>query len=294
MCLTKTPNSWPSCLKFRHRISHTLAAIGCNCGMTCAGSRLLPEVARKTSGAFTCPTTHKVVIAGTKKRYRRRQEEQFKGKRPLVRRCPAGVFDQIAGSERVSRNTTASHATLPTLPSTRLRGAPATAAAARRSFAVDAKVKIGSRSTGAIPVLASVSSTAVAAHARTGIGTSRKKAAVAIAVSPTSEITGLEQIDSYSRGGGHHVVRGDRHLRKHRRGNRDGRGSGPVKIWCCPTTSSLREEACADLAGMAKPGLWRNYMHPPWERNDGHFELERLKERFKADRKVGAVGWKVT
>ncbi|CAM9499456.1 unnamed protein product, partial [Scytosiphon promiscuus] len=111
--------------------------------------------------------------------------------------------------------------------------------------------------------------------------------------SPTSNDEVSDKIGIRFRGGDHRDVGGARQVRKHSRGDCDECSSGRVKIWCCPTTSSLREEACADLAGMARPRLWRTCIHPPSEKNAGYVELERLKERFKASRKRQVAGAKL-
>ncbi|CAN0065739.1 unnamed protein product, partial [Ascophyllum nodosum] len=59
----------------------------------------------------------------------------------------------------------------------------------------------------------------------------------------------------------------------------------PSNIWRCPSTSSLTEEASADLSNMSNPRLWRK---PSLSEvcNAARDELETMKERFKADKKV--------
>lgn len=248
-----------------------------------------------------CPVTQKAAVAGTQRRCRRRRQGKSKGSKCLVMRYPPGAVDQTGCTERFTRNTTISSTSLPGVRLVRLREAsavaPAEKAAAVRgptSFTNGTKTQFGSRSTGAIPAIPSLSSTAVAGHISPGTRTSLKSAAFDITASTTLNEKGLEQSGHCFPVSDRCDAGGNRHLRKQRRGNRDGRSSGPVKIWCCPTTSSLREEACADLAGMAKPGLWRTNAHPPWEQHPGCVELERLKERFKADRKVNMMRWRTT
>ncbi|CAM9410347.1 unnamed protein product [Ectocarpus sp. 13 AM-2016] len=80
--------------------------------------------------------------------------------------------------------------------------------------------------------------------------------------------------------------------RKQRRGNRQGKGTGPVKIWCCPSTSALREEACANLNAMIRPGLWREQAPRTEKLDAGNRQLERLRESYKSDRKRGVAGGK--
>ncbi|CAM9308464.1 unnamed protein product [Ectocarpus fasciculatus] len=80
--------------------------------------------------------------------------------------------------------------------------------------------------------------------------------------------------------------------RKQRRGNRQGKGTGPVKIWCCPSTSALREEACANLNAMTRPGLWREKAHRSEKVDAGYRQLERLRESYKSDRQRGVAGGK--
>eukprot|EP00903_Cladosiphon_okamuranus_P020045 g18412.t1 len=107
--------------------------------------------------------------------------------------------------------------------------------------------------------------------------------------------------DSHSRFDEHRHNGSDRPLQKKRLGNDTGistgaggggGGGGPVKIWRCPSTSSLREEACADLKGMDRPGLWRGPRQSSEELKAGYDQLHRLKERFKADRKRRVAGVK--
>lgn len=140
-----------------------------------------------------------------------------------------------------------------------------------------ATAKNVSRSTGAIPVLPALSSTVT-------VGNGASCSSVG---NPACEEDPGRRGYNFNRdvcgGDG-----GEWPRRKQRRGNHDAGGgsSGPVKIWCCPTTASLREEACADLSGMARPGLWQSWKHGTEEREAGQHQLERLRERFKADRKV--------
>ncbi|CAM9388486.1 unnamed protein product [Ectocarpus sp. 12 AP-2014] len=81
-------------------------------------------------------------------------------------------------------------------------------------------------------------------------------------------------------------------VRKQRRGNRQGKGAGLVKIWCCPSTSALREEACANLNAMIRPGLWREQAQRSDKLDAGYRQLKRLRESYKSDRKRGVAGGK--
>lgn len=65
---------------------------------------------------------------------------------------------------------------------------------------------------------------------------------------------------------------------------------GPEGIWLCPSTTSLREEARANLEAMGRPKLW----HCPSGsavREAAREELAYLQDRFKAAKKVvGSLG----
>lgn len=61
--------------------------------------------------------------------------------------------------------------------------------------------------------------------------------------------------------------------------------SGPGQIWRCPSTSSLGEEARANLNSMAKPGMWRNQSGSAM-RQAAKVELENMRERYKAEQKA--------
>jgi len=136
----------------------------------------------------------------------------------------------------------------------------------RTTDTAGAMAKHGSRSTGAIPVLPALSSTVPADNGASSSSVGN----------PASEEGPKRRGSSFDRkacgGGG-----GERRRRKQRRGNHDSGGGG---------SASLREEACADLSGMARPGLWQSWKHGEEEREAGQQQLERLRERFKADRKV--------
>lgn len=155
--------------------------------------------------------------------------------------------------------------------------------------AVDQAI-IGSRSTGEIPDLKCLSTTVSdGAFSCGGMGTERKEGFRGL-VAPTSnnEELGQKHCSRPGNDRGNGVV-GRPLQRKHRRGNRQGKGTGPVKIWCCPSTSALREEACANLNAMARPGLWREQAHRSEKLDAGYRQLERLRESYKSDRKVGAA-----
>lgn len=64
-------------------------------------------------------------------------------------------------------------------------------------------------------------------------------------------------------------------------------GGGPRRIWCCPSTSAMREEARANLSGMAKPDLWRS-PSVSGVRDAARVELESMRGRYRAENKVGA------
>lgn len=155
---------------------------------------------------------------------------------------------------------------------------------------VDQAAIIGSRSTGELPDLKCLS-TAVsdAAFSCGGMGTKKKEFYRGL-VAPTSnnEELGQERCSRPRNDRGNGVGRPPQ-PRKQRRGNRQGKGTGPVKIWCCPSTSVLREEACANLNAMTRPGLWREQVQRSEKLDAGYRQLERLRESYKSDRKVGAA-----
>ncbi|CBJ48584.1 n/a [Ectocarpus siliculosus] len=112
-------------------------------------------------------------------------------------------------------------------------------------------------------------------------------------VAPTSNNEGLgEEHCSRPRNDRGNGVGRPPQARKQRRGNRQGKGTGPVKIWCCPSTSALREEACANLNAMTRPRLWREQAQRSEKLDAGYRQLERLRESYKSDRERGVAGGK--
>lgn len=254
--------------------------------MTCAAPRLLPDAARRISGAIACPQTHKLVTVAAGKQRHRPHPWRSRGAKPAARPLPAGGTLEENSSGCTSQHAATATESLPSLfPLTTRRPGPA-AASKKPCITTAAKTKPQSRSTGAIPVLPSLSSTGAEADAHPSGG-----------MLPSKVVRATKRRDFHSGLDEYRHNCSDRPLRKQRRGNHGdgsttwaggsgGGGGGPVKIWCCPTTSSLREEACADLRGMARPGLWRGPRHRSEELKAGHLQLDRLKERFKAEKKV--------
>lgn len=259
--------------------------------MTCAAPWLPPDAARRNSGATTaCPQTHKLVVVAAGKKCHRHHPRRSRGPEPAARRVSAGRLEEGSSSSNsgcTSQCAAKATATLPNLP---LKRRPDAASKKLRNTTA-AKTKLESRiAAGALPALPSLANERDATTTPSGGGM------------PPPPRAAPKRRDVHSRLENECRHNGsERPLWKQRRGNH-GDGSaraggaaaagpvkiaaGPVKIWCCPTVSSLREEAFADLRGMARPGLWRGPLHRSEELNAALLQLDRLKDRFKADTKV--------
>lgn len=251
--------------------------------MTCAGARRLLECGKNNTCGITCPPRKLVAATAGKQRHRRQQRWPKGAANPTVQRFPAMTL-RDSGSSSTSHRTAMT--SLRDVPLTRRRAqAPAagqkstTDRCLNNTYSCANKAIAEARDVGAIPALPSLPPTGGDASLSSEVSTGPQK-----------------RRDYRSR-------RGDYPLLKQRRGNHDGRYDGagsnssdssggrrPRKIWCCPTTTSLREEACADLSGMSRPALWRNQMDASKEWEDAHAKLERLRGRFEADHKVSKTG----
>lgn len=268
--------------------------------MACAGARLVPRCGKKNSGGIICPP-HKLVVATAGKHCHRRQKRQPKGRQEFPAIAPSGGGSSSSGGASQRTTTTAAETSLRNVPLAR-HGVQAPAPERKSTTDRDylnktysttctKKTEAESREIREIPTLPSLPATSGDASFSSGVSTTNE--------GPQKRGNNRSPIgDGHNRDGGG----GDYALRKHGRGNQEHRndraggssiGSGDcrlAKIWCCPTTESLREEAFADLSGMSRSRsqLWRNQMGPSKEWEDAHFNLQNMKRMFKADQKVGS------
>ena len=250
---------------------------------------------------MACPQAHKLVVVAAGKHGHRPHPRRSRGAKPTTtsrRLLPGGRTQEESASSngkcgcggQQGRTATAR------LPIVSLTHCPASAEAKRLHHTTKARnPKLESQSTGALPVFPSLSSTITT--------TTSSSTAEGGGATPSGGISPpkggpTRRRDFHSRFDERRHNGSDRPLRKQRIGCHGGwstveggggggsGGGGPVKIWCCPSAASMREEACADLKGMDRPGLWRGPRHSSEELMVGYDQLDRLKERFKTGRKV--------